>query len=512
MELARIVLAVGRMFVAYGTSHSFRRGSGSTSLSSGLSSQERMKISFALAVLLCHFLAASGLRAATYYVAKTGSDAAPGTQSQPFLTIQKAMKSAQPGDTVLLGVGSYAENVNSVRNGSSGSRIVLDGQNLASLQSINLNHSYQTIQNLTFPYSTLSYRFYFGQNGDFCIVSNNVIDGGFTNRQILMSWNVPDGKPFGKAGSDNLVISNTITRAGGTINLAAYGDRNLIKGNSFLNSDTGDWLRISGRSNTIVGNTFSNMMVTGIKGDHPDFFQVSGQGGYGSKGHIFERNIITKMEGQLVMMSGADNPDVFDFTFQNNIFVDVALQASIAARDVRWFNNIFLRCSSGTTLNFTVYTNALYTNFVYNSGHGGQVFNNVFLDCGPLTNKQFGWYGFDKRLTNIAADYNFVAKNNYQPVKQDTQERSIGDATGWDWWTWWEPHGINGGDPGFLSIPSLDFHLRARSILRNKGFLRPGLSVDFNGVARTNPPSIGAFEYVPDIGEPSAPVGLRTVP
>ncbi len=43
----------------------------------------------------------------TYYVAKTGSDGYPGTQSQPFLTIQKAANIVNPGDTVLVGDGTY---------------------------------------------------------------------------------------------------------------------------------------------------------------------------------------------------------------------------------------------------------------------------------------------------------------------------------------------------------------------------------------------------------------------
>lgn len=44
----------------------------------------------------------------TYYVATTGSDTNPGTQSQPFLTIQKAVDQvSQPGDTVLVLPGEY---------------------------------------------------------------------------------------------------------------------------------------------------------------------------------------------------------------------------------------------------------------------------------------------------------------------------------------------------------------------------------------------------------------------
>ena len=42
-----------------------------------------------------------------YYVAPTGSDSNPGTQSQPFHTIQHAADLVNPGDTVLVGDGTY---------------------------------------------------------------------------------------------------------------------------------------------------------------------------------------------------------------------------------------------------------------------------------------------------------------------------------------------------------------------------------------------------------------------
>ncbi len=54
----------------------------------------------------------------TYYVAKTGSDANPGTHGSPFLTIGHAAGLATAGDTVLVGAGVYNELVAPAQSGN----------------------------------------------------------------------------------------------------------------------------------------------------------------------------------------------------------------------------------------------------------------------------------------------------------------------------------------------------------------------------------------------------------
>lgn len=55
---------------------------------------------------------------ANYYVAKTGSDSNPGTQSQPFLTIGKAASVLTAGQMVVVKSGTYSEKVTTVNGGS----------------------------------------------------------------------------------------------------------------------------------------------------------------------------------------------------------------------------------------------------------------------------------------------------------------------------------------------------------------------------------------------------------
>ncbi|MCX6718628.1 MAG: right-handed parallel beta-helix repeat-containing protein, partial [Candidatus Staskawiczbacteria bacterium] len=61
--------------------------------------------------------------AATYYVAKTGSDSADGSQGSPWLTIQHAVNIADAGDTVNVLSGTYYEKVNFTKSGTAGNPI-----------------------------------------------------------------------------------------------------------------------------------------------------------------------------------------------------------------------------------------------------------------------------------------------------------------------------------------------------------------------------------------------------
>jgi hypothetical protein len=63
--------------------------------------------------------------ASAYYVGPGGDDSNPGTQDQPWRTIQHAVDNANPGDTIYIRAGLYAENVEIHRSGEEGNPIIL---------------------------------------------------------------------------------------------------------------------------------------------------------------------------------------------------------------------------------------------------------------------------------------------------------------------------------------------------------------------------------------------------
>lgn len=493
-----------------------------------LRSHERMKIALALAVSLCDFLAASNLRAATYYVARTGSDAAAGTAQQPFLTVQKGVNMAQPGDTVFVASGTYQENVRtSSRGGTAGLPITLDGLGVATIWSIALENPHINFQNFTVQGGTNLWQSigYLSRTANNCVVSNNVFDAGY----CLVLYNVfnfdsPTTGPYGAAASGCLVISNIFEHGYSCPVLTIYGATNVVTGNRFIDSDTVDWLRPFGLSNYITGNVFSNDFTSGASGNHPDCFQTFGTGVSGAQWITISGNLFIKgdEDTQICMTSADDNPNVSDWLIYNNKFIGISAKGTIAVRNFRWYNNLFYQCSTnsitaGPVLIFTTTTNATYKDFASDCGHGGQVFNNVFLDCGDSrTNNNSGWYSISTYLTNVAADYNYVGKLGYQPVAVDSQHRPVGNPGGWDVWSWWETHGLNGGTPNFLSEANGNFSVRTNSILFAAGINFSSIfTKDVSGATR--PPSgawtIGPYEAARSLATRLAPpTNLHTVP
>jgi hypothetical protein len=458
-------------------------------------------------MIRCFLLLVLGvqLQAATYYVAKTGNDSNPGTIGSPKLTIQAAANLAVAGDTVKVGDGTYAESVwPDTANGSVGSPITFDGQGVATVYSWVFGHPYHNFINFTVSGGATVFggAAYIGQNASHMVISNNVFDAAFnTAITPLLKWSGPDAIPFGTAGSDNLLISNVFKNVRGEMFFRLYGDRNVISGNQLLNSDFADFFQISGRSNYIVGNTLSNLFYSGLNENHADIIQIFGNAGgslFGSRGHLFESNIVTRAEylSQLGNLTDDSNTNVTDLTIRNNVFVGIAAKASISMPNVWVYNNVFYQCATnlenGGPLLIFADTGA------NGKGNGGRAFNNIFIDCGIAGTTNSGGTYFSPTLTNVLSDYNYVVKEG-KPVKIDPGHRAIGDPGGWDTSDWWEPHGFNGGynvstNPGFINISASDFRLLASSPLISAGLNLTNFTKDIRGVTR-DAWEIGPYEY-----------------
>jgi len=77
-----------------------------------------------VAVLLLTFLVSPPVDGATYYVATDGNDFDPGTENQPWLTIQHASDTMVAGDSVFIRAGVYNEHVSTMSSGNISDHIV----------------------------------------------------------------------------------------------------------------------------------------------------------------------------------------------------------------------------------------------------------------------------------------------------------------------------------------------------------------------------------------------------
>jgi hypothetical protein len=469
-------------------------------------------------IIILAFLASIAVAsAANRYVATNGNNSGAGTIGDPWLTVQRGMTGALTGDVLLLGPGVYPEFVNTVRQG-----VTIDGQNGATIKRLYLSagHSNTVVQNLRISGETNYYSrlLYIDHRTHHSVISNVDVDLAGAAKVTGVYWRPGSVIPFSEdTGSDITFVSNIVQNSTGYILMSIQGNRNLIYGNFLRNAPQGDFFNIWGRSNIIRGNICSNLPYAEGLGNHPDFIQTFGNNGVGSTGHIIEQNYIIGIEGgQLSQLSAALMPEIGDWIFRNNVFYRIQLQASCTIRNIWYLNNLFIFCNfaGGHAITFgqRAYAEGGTPSGAggVDSAHGAKVLNNIFLNCGD-GNFSRGWYAFSSltptnSITNIMANYNYVAKINYTPVKVDTLQRDVGDPGGWSTFAWWEDNGINGdGTPVFEDYFTADLRLTTNSPVINAGTnLSAYFTNDFFGNPRTGW-NIGPFEVGASFGGSNAP-------
>ena len=80
---------------------------------------------FFSALVIALFASAVTAPAASYYVSAAGSDSAPGSETQPFATVQYAVGQLNPGDILNIRAGTYRETITVNRSGTVGAPITI---------------------------------------------------------------------------------------------------------------------------------------------------------------------------------------------------------------------------------------------------------------------------------------------------------------------------------------------------------------------------------------------------
>jgi hypothetical protein len=286
--------------------------------------------------------------------------------------------------------------------------------------------------------------------------------------------------------------------------MTVAGQNNRVIGNTVSNVFQADIFRLFGRSNVITGNVAIGNYPDPASGFHMDIIQTFGQNGRGSQGHLIANNIFLDMPGcQVAQLEPDGVAEIGDWTFQNNVFRGIGMGSSFLIPGTRIVNNIFINCNTnlgGQPLNIGI---------DIDGGRADRcvVHNNIFIDNGD-SRKTVGWYNIDRGLTGVVADFNYVSKHNYGSVQSGTVP--VGSGTH-DNFAFYEPHGVNGGDPGFQAQID-NYRLRSNSILIDRGTVASHYAYDADGNSRPQGRTwdIGPFEATTTARPPSPPKNVTT--
>ncbi len=423
----------------------------------------------------------------TYYVSPAGNDSNPGTEASPWKTIQKAASTMVGGDTVLVNSGTYNEKVNTVRSGTSGSRITFKANPGAKLQTfLNINHNYITIDGFEMTGANEGYMMTW--NGSFGELLNNKIHDTGASSGIV------------RGDGDNLTIrgNHYYSSTGPGDDLAIFiigGNNSLAENNEVGPGKDVDAFRVWGTNNIIRANYIHDLSLSSGSSSHQDVIQTFGLGGATSNNIVFENNRIDNTNGnglQMFMTEANGSANMRDWDFRNNIFIGVSGQANLGIPNIRFYNNTVYNSGAGNNLIMYLYDASGKSNY-----SGAQIKNNIFV-----TPSGIGSYGQVLSVGNSGS--NVQISNNFI-----TRINTWGTLSGFS-----DSNGINGGNPEFVNATANDFHLLPGSPAIDRGATLPGFNYDYAYATRPQGSAwdIGVFEFGAITPSPSSSPSASITP
>lgn len=425
--------------------------------------------------------------ASTFYVdARKGQDTNAGSRDTPWKTIQKAVDSLAPGDTVLVAAGSYPERIHLTRSGAAGRPITYQASGKVVMQGFTITADYVRVVGFEITSQIRLIRESYGiyLRGQHDEILNNYIHDIYHDG-IMMEGR---GGPHAPLTAYNVVKGNRIYRASSS-GITVDGRENLIEGNdishtiqyppggpAFEGADA-DGLRPFG-----TGHIFRNNRVHDIRSDdlgnldpHIDCIETWGP----ATNILFEQNIcdientgfLPVQAAQIENGSGVVN----HITFRNNILMNVRVGIHVERlanpdiSDVTVVNNTFYKITQQAIL--------------FEGHSSGTVENNAFYDVGSH---------LESYLTMSPASKEIVVGYNAFGMSDGRAPGTRGSQAPY-------PRDLWAINPGFVNAAAKDFHLLPNSPLVSAGVFLKDVTTDFAGVPRPQGSAydIGAFQHKP---------------
>lgn len=407
----------------------------------------------------------SGHVHATEYWVDNGNpqadDSNPGTEQEPWLTIQHSADTAMAGDTVRVRQGVYRERVRLTVSGEDGMPIsfiaepirsvlmhgfTIDGADHLLIQGFDITSSSE----ITGWDETQGF---FVMGGFITIADNYIHD--LSSSGVTGYWHEP-------YPHDVHIKGNTLYRIQMGINIS--GQRWVVENNEInrlyqYGEGDCDYSRFFGEDHIIRGNFFHGTDFDEVGEAHVDCFQTFTNNGEQTRYILFEGNICFDFH-QALMASNAGGTDTHSFTFRNNIFAH-GLAWGLCVHDV---SNIL---AQNNTFAHIAYHGAGFRG----SSTGNVMLNNIFCD---ISSSYWGSEGGE-----VSGDHNLIFQAN-----------APGEPG---------PNDLLDTDPLFVDPEGDDYHLTVGSPAIDAAADLAEVAVDCDGTTRPQGAGwdMGAFEYDP---------------
>jgi len=397
----------------------------------------------------------------TYYVDQShpqASDGNPGTESLPWLTIQKAADTVWAGDTVIIKSGTYNERITfgNRSRGAPGQVITFIAQPRRSVTMWGFYTRYAHYLRIEgFNIKTdPSLTGWTEQNGVFISSDHvEVVDNYLYNLEGTAISGTSEGAHI---ANNNIYHS----QAG----LAISGSDWLVEGNeverlySYGNGDS-DYSRFFGDNHIIRSNFFHGTLFNEIGSAHVDCFQTFDNNGEFAHHVTFDSNVCYDFH-QGFMGEAAYYGDISDLVFKNNIF----------AHGGAW--GLCVHQIKNVTAVHNVFADIQYHGIGFRDGATGKVWNNIFYNAG----------------SNYWASNGGSVQGSHNLLYKTDRQITPGDF----------PDDLVNLDPLFADPAADDYHIQIGSPAIDSG-RDVDVATDLEGVLRPQGSGydIGPYEYAP---------------
>ncbi len=423
----------------------------------------------------------------TYFVAKNGSDNNPGTEAQPWLTINHAAQILNPGDTVYVKSGIYNEIVNPITNGTPGNPITFAAY---PGQSPIIDATGLT----TYPC------------GIFGIYQLSYINlDGFEMRNSA-DW---AGIYIYSGTCSNISLKNLTIHDCASSGILIVSDWDSNPSNK-INNIIIDGCEIY---NTNIGGGQEGISLMAVNN-----FEIKNCSVHDIQGHQNYSNDKEGIDCKVGCTNGAiHNNEVYHA--EVGLYLDAN---SIAETNISLYNNKIHDCysngialgSEGTHQPLTGIN--VYNNLIYDNRRGFSVFNYAFNKTFNLINNSLYHNGIDSEIALfdssqyqqnctirnniIVGQYNSTYLLQYAgaPTGVTINNNLFFNLAGYQTENIYGTNYILNKDPLFVNAANLDFHLQSNSPAINAGSSILAPTTDYAGNSRPQGAGydIGAYEYV----------------